>query len=119
MYAIRLIFDEQVLAPLLQATKDQIQKVHRETEAVNVERRRKQEEVAEELIRAKRMRYVLADKNMELEVATSYLAAEIDKLKEERSGVLAPPTRETKETKCIKAEKEKEEEHLNFNSTTW
>ncbi len=67
--------------PLLQATKDQIQKIQRETETVNVERRRKQEEVAEELIRAKRIRFELADKNMELEVATSYTAAEVDKLK--------------------------------------
>ncbi len=81
---------EQVLVPLLQATKDQIQKVQRETEAVNVERRRKQEEVAEELIRSKRVRFDLADKNMELEVATSYLAADIHKLKED--GVVAPPT---------------------------
>ncbi len=95
------------MVPLLQATKDQIQKVHGETEAVNVERRRKQEEVAEELIRAKRTRYMLADKNMELEVATSYVAAEIHNLKEERSEVLSP---------CIKTEKE--EEHLDFNSST-
>ncbi len=79
------------MVPLLQATKDQIQKVQRETEAVNVERRRKQEEVAEELIRSKRMRFDLADKNMELEVATSYLATDIDKLKEE-NGVVAPST---------------------------
>ncbi len=77
--------------PLVQAAKDQIQKVQRETEAVNVERRRKQEEVAEELIRSKRMRFDLADKNMELEVATSYLATDIDKLMEVH-GVVAPFT---------------------------